>query len=195
MCADNADAPGGILGYQFFDNGGVAIIQAGGGFIQQDGGGIFHEGAGQGRALGLAAGKLIGPAVAQFGKPQVVNQSFAAGFPFLAGQHGHFCSQVQVAFHAHERQQVDALEHVGHVFSVVAAAGDTHSRGGDDAPAGHFEVTGQQLEQGGFAGTGISLEHRDAGFEDIAKFEQEIEDAGIVTDTVSPKLLPSYARK
>ncbi len=29
----------------------------------------------------------------------------------------------------------------------------------------------------------------------IAKFEQEIEDAGIVTDTVSPKLLPSYARK
>ncbi len=29
----------------------------------------------------------------------------------------------------------------------------------------------------------------------IAKFEQEIADAGIVTDTVSPKLLPSYARK
>ena len=29
----------------------------------------------------------------------------------------------------------------------------------------------------------------------IAKFEQEIENAGIVTDTVSPKLLPSYARK
>ena len=29
----------------------------------------------------------------------------------------------------------------------------------------------------------------------IEKFEQEIESAGIVTDTVSPKLLPSYARK
>ncbi len=29
----------------------------------------------------------------------------------------------------------------------------------------------------------------------IARFEQEIEDAGIVTDTVSPKLLPKYARE
>ncbi|MBR7161717.1 MAG: FAD-binding protein, partial [Clostridia bacterium] len=29
----------------------------------------------------------------------------------------------------------------------------------------------------------------------VAKFEQEIEDAGIVTNTVSPKLLPDYTRK
>ena len=29
----------------------------------------------------------------------------------------------------------------------------------------------------------------------IAKFEQEITDAGIVTDTVSPKLLPKYTRE
>ena len=34
----------------------------------------------------------------------------------------------------------------------------------------------------------LTLEH-------IAKFEQEIKDAGIVTDTVSPKLLPKYARE
>ena len=29
----------------------------------------------------------------------------------------------------------------------------------------------------------------------IAKFENEIKDAGIVTETVSPKLLPDYTRK
>jgi len=34
----------------------------------------------------------------------------------------------------------------------------------------------------------LTLEH-------IEKFEQEIKDAGIVTDTVSPKLLPKYARE
>jgi succinate dehydrogenase / fumarate reductase flavoprotein subunit len=34
----------------------------------------------------------------------------------------------------------------------------------------------------------LSLDH-------VAKFEKEIADAGIVTDAVSPKLLPDYTRK
>lgn len=36
---------------------------------------------------------------------------------------------------------------------------------------------------------------QDLTLEHVKKFDSELQEAGIETDTVSPKLLPSYARK
>ena len=112
MRTDNANMPRRILHYQFFNDVGIRVIQSGGRFIQQDGGSVLHEGTGKGCTLSLSAGKLISSAMAQLLQTQVREQLLHPGLPLRGGQHGHLRRQAQVTLHAHQWQQVDALEHV-----------------------------------------------------------------------------------
>ena len=158
----------------------VDAVEIAGGLVGEKDGGAIDEGTGDGAALLLAAGEFGWAMAAACGEADVFEGGLNAPSALGAIDFSEAEGELDVFRKGHAGKQIEGLE--DHADGIAAVAGEFDGVDGGEVAAADVDGTGggavesgQEIEQGGFAGAGTAEQGDEFA---LADFEGDVVDGG-----------------